>query len=155
MIATPFNVETIRMPAPLTHAFVVDSHSRLMFVSGLTARGADGKTVAPHDPGAQADYILSTIARILAAAGGSISDVIKLTIFLADRQYAPLVGKVRAQYFPSPPYPASTMIEARLMSDDQLIEIEAIAVLPDESQGPGKVVADVTGVTDVGSACRA
>jgi enamine deaminase RidA (YjgF/YER057c/UK114 family) len=56
--------------------------------------------------------------------------VIKLTIYVADRSYAAAVGKARARWFTTAPPPASTMVQAALMSDDQLVEIEAVAVLP-------------------------
>ncbi|TNC25732.1 RidA family protein [Amycolatopsis alkalitolerans] len=128
--ATPVNVGAVRMPAPLTHAFVVPPGSRLVFVSGLTARDGEGRTVAPGDPGGQADHILGAIDEILRASGGSIADTIKLTVYLADRSSAPAVGKARARWFTTAPLPASTMVQAALMSDDQLVEIEAVAALP-------------------------
>lgn len=130
MSAKPVNVDTITMPAPLTHAFVVPPGDRLVFVSGLTARDAEGRTVAPGDPGAQADHILGVIDEILRAAGGGIADTIKLTVYLADRSAAAAVGKARARWFSRAPLPASTMVQAALMSEDQLVEIEAVAVLP-------------------------
>ncbi|MEF2978456.1 RidA family protein [Subtercola sp. YIM 133946] len=118
------------MPVPLTHAFVIAEGSRLVFISGLTAKDGEGKTVAPGDAGAQADHILGAIDDILRAAGGSIDDVIKVTVYVADRALAPAVGAARARYFADSPLPASTMIQATLMSEDQLVEIEAIAAIP-------------------------
>lgn len=120
----------LKMPAPLTQAFVVPSGSRLVVVSGLTAKDGEGRTVAPGDAAAQADHILGAIDAILRAAGGSIEDTIKLTVYLADRADAAGIGKARARWFTSPPLPASTMVGATLMSEDQLVEIEAIAALP-------------------------
>lgn len=128
--ATPINVDMLKMPAPLTHAFVVPPSSRVVIVSGLTARDSEGQTVAPGDAAGQADHILSAIDAILRAAGGSIDDTIKLTVYLADRSHAAAVGKARARWFTTAPLPASTMIQAALMSDDQLVEIEAVAALP-------------------------
>jgi 2-iminobutanoate/2-iminopropanoate deaminase len=130
-VASPVNVDMLKMPAPLTQAFVVPPGSRLVIVSGLTAKDGEGRTVAPGDAGGQADHILSAIDAILRAAGGSIEDTIKITIYLADRAHAAAVGKARARWFTTAPLPASTMVQARLMSDDQLVEIEAIAALPD------------------------
>jgi 2-iminobutanoate/2-iminopropanoate deaminase len=129
-LATPLDTDLLKMPAPLTHAFVVPPHSRLVFLSGLTARDGEGRTVAPGDAAGQADHILRAIDAILGSAGGSIDDTIKLTIYLADRAHAAAVGKVRARWFTTTPLPASTMVVATLMSDDQLVEIEAIAALP-------------------------
>ncbi|MFD2419683.1 RidA family protein [Amycolatopsis pigmentata] len=128
--ATPLNVGMLKMPVPLTQAFVVPAGRRVVFVSGLTARDGEGRTVAPGDPGGQADHILTAIDAILREAGGGMDDTIKLTIYVADRSYAAAVGKARARWFPTAPPPASTMVQAALMSDDQLVEIEAVAVLP-------------------------
>lgn len=129
MSVRPIDVDSIKMPAPLTHGFAVGAGSELLFVSGLTARDGDGATVGAGDPGAQAEHILGVIEEIVAKAGGAMSDVIRLTIYVADRAYAPAVGKARARFFPAAPYPASTMVQATLMGDDQLVEIEAIAAL--------------------------
>jgi 2-iminobutanoate/2-iminopropanoate deaminase len=128
--ALPVDVDVLKMPAPLTHAFVVPPGSRLVLVSGLTARDAQGRTVAPGDPERQADHVLGAIDAILQAAGGGIDDVVKITVYLADRAHAPAVGKARARWFTGSPLPASTMVVAALMSDDQLVEIEAVAALP-------------------------
>lgn len=127
--ATPVNVDSLKMPAPLTHAFAVPGGTRLVFVSGLTAKDDEGQTVAAGDAGAQADHILTVIGEILAAAGGGIDDVIKLNVYLQDRRHAAAVGKARAKHFTTAPLPASTMVVAQLMSDDQLVEIEAIAAI--------------------------
>jgi enamine deaminase RidA (YjgF/YER057c/UK114 family) len=128
--ATPVDVDLLKMPVPLTQAFVVPSGTRLVIVSGLTARDGEGRTVAPGDPGGQVDHILGVIDAILTKAGGGIEDTIKLTVYVADRSYAAAVGKARARWFTTAPPPASTMVQAALMSDDQLVEIEAIAALP-------------------------
>ena len=128
--AVPIDVDMLKMPAPLTQAFVVPPGSRLVVVSGLTAKDGEGRTVAPGDAAAQADHILGAIDAILRAAGGSIEDTIKLTVYLADRAHATAVAKARARWFTSPPLPCSTMVGATLMSEDQLVEIEAIAALP-------------------------
>lgn len=127
--AAPINVATLKMPAPLTHGFVVPDGSHLVFLSGLTAKDSEGRTVAAGDARGQADHILTVIGEILEAAGGSIDDVIKLTVYLADRRHAREVGEARGEHFTSAPLPASTMVVAQLMSDDQLVEIEAIASL--------------------------
>lgn len=120
----------IRMPVALTTAYEVPAGSRVVFFSGLTAKDAEGVTVAPGDAAAQAEHILDGIEDTLGQIGGSLENVIKLTVYLQDRTHGPAVGRVRGQRFSSGPPPASTMVVAQLMSDDQLVEIEAIAALP-------------------------
>jgi 2-iminobutanoate/2-iminopropanoate deaminase len=124
------NVASLGLKAPLSHATEVTTGDRLIFVSGLTAKTPDGETHAPGDAGAQATRILESIRDVLAEAGGTMADIVKLTVYLCDMGQVGAVGAARAKFF-SPPYPASTMLEvSRLVSPDQLVEIEAVAALP-------------------------
>jgi enamine deaminase RidA (YjgF/YER057c/UK114 family) len=134
-LSRPVNVSTFAMPkARLSHAMEVDPGARLLFVSGLTAKDAEGETVGVGDVRAQAEHILGVIDDILAEAGGSMADVVRLTVYLRDASTMREVAAARERFFPEPPYPASTMVEvSRLMSDDQLVEIEAVAALPPQA----------------------
>jgi 2-iminobutanoate/2-iminopropanoate deaminase len=124
------NIESLGLKAPLSHATEVDAGDRLLFISGLTAKAPDGGTFAPGDVGAQATRILESIQEILAQAGGTMADIVKLTVFVCDMDRFGEVAAARATFFTAP-YPASTMFEvSRLVSPDQLVEIEAIAALP-------------------------
>jgi 2-iminobutanoate/2-iminopropanoate deaminase len=124
------NVESLGLKAPISHAIEVDAGDRLLFISGLTAKAEDGSTFAPGDVGAQATRILESIREIVERAGGTMASIVKLTVYVCDRTRVAEVSAARAEFF-SPPYPASTMFEvSRLVSPDQLVEIEAIAALP-------------------------
>ena len=126
--AVPLDTDVIRMPVPLTIGYSVSAGMRIVFLSGLTAKDAESRTVGTGDAGAQADHIFDAIEDTLRSAGGTLQDVIKLTVYLQSRDHAAAVGRVRARRFSRPP--ASTMVIAQLMSDDQLVEIEAVAALP-------------------------
>jgi 2-iminobutanoate/2-iminopropanoate deaminase len=135
------NIESLGLKAPLSHAAEVDAGARLLFISGLTAKTPGGETFAPGDAGSQATRILDSISDILAEAGGTMADIVKLTVYLCDMGKAGEVSAARAKYF-RPPYPASTMIEvSHLVSPDQLVEIEAVAALapwrPPDAPAPG------------------
>jgi 2-iminobutanoate/2-iminopropanoate deaminase len=124
------NVESLGLKAPISHAIEVDAGDRLLFISGLTAKAEDGSTFAPGDVGAQATRILESIKEIVERAGGTMASIVKLTVYVCDMARVAEVSAARAEFF-SPPYPASTMFEvSRLVSPDQLVEIEAIAALP-------------------------
>jgi 2-iminobutanoate/2-iminopropanoate deaminase len=124
------NVAALGLKAPLSHATEVTAGDRLIFVSGLTAKTPDGGTYAPGDAGAQATRILESIADVLAEAGGTMADIVKLTVYLCDMGQVGAVSAARAAFF-APPYPASTMLEvSRLVAPDQLVEIEAVAAVP-------------------------
>ena len=97
-------------------------------MSGLTARTAQG-IVGRGDVGAQTRQVLESLKAILAEAGASLEDVVKVTVFIRNMADFKAIHEVRAQYFPKDP-PASTMVEvSRLVDEDLLIEIEATAVL--------------------------
>ncbi len=124
------NIESLGLKAPISHAVEVDAGDRLLFISGLTAKAEDGSTFAPGDVGAQATRILESIQEILERSGGTMANIVKLTVYVCDMARVAEVSAARAKFF-SPPYPASTMFEiSRLVSPDQLVEIEAIAALP-------------------------
>lgn len=123
------NIESLGLKAPLSHAIEVDPGDRLLFISGLTAKAPSGETFAPGDVGAQATRILESIQELLERAGGTMADIVKLTVFVCDMERFGEVAQARARFF-SEPYPASTMFEvSRLVSPDQLVEMEAIAAL--------------------------
>lgn len=102
---------------------------RLIFVSGQVAVNPAGEIVGRGDVTAQARQVLENLKACLAAAGGSLADVAKLTTFLIDIKDRPAVAAVRAEYFPSD-YPASTLVQvSALAQPDFLVEIEAYAVV--------------------------
>jgi len=126
------NVESLGLRASLSHAIEVAPGDRLLFISGITAKSPGGETFAPGDVGAQATRILESIQEIVEQAGGTMADIVKLTVFVCDMERFDEVTEARARFFSSP-YPASTMFEvSRLVSPDQLVEIEAVAALPAE-----------------------
>ncbi|MFL6220164.1 MAG: RidA family protein [Actinomycetes bacterium] len=66
----------------------------------------------------------------LQAVGAGFDQVVKLTLFLVDATQLPVVREVRDQYINIQQPPASTAVEVRrLVRDDLLIEVEAVAVV--------------------------
>ncbi len=100
---------------------------RLIFVSGQIPWDSEGRTVGQGDIEVQTRQVYENIRRVLAEAGATLDDVIKVTIFLRDIRYRDVVNKIRAELF-KPPYPASTQVAvASLVNPEWLVEIEAIA----------------------------
>jgi enamine deaminase RidA (YjgF/YER057c/UK114 family) len=100
----------------------------LVFVSGQVATDDGGNVIGRDDAAAQAGVVFQRIAQVLAAADAGLSDIVQLTIYLADvaRDFAAVSG-VRNRVLPSPP-PSSTLVEvSRLAEDGCLVEISAIA----------------------------
>ena len=103
------------------------SGGRLIFVSGQIPWDSKGRTVAKSDVEGQARQVFKNIRAVLAEAGASLEDVVKISIFLRDIRYRDIVNQVRSEFF-RPPYPASTQVAvASLVDPDWLVEIEAIA----------------------------
>ena len=80
---------------------------------------------------AQSWYVLDRIRLTIEAAGGQMSDVIKLVQYFKNLDHFPRYSGVRKLFFPGEP-PASTVVEvsAMLPTADILIEVEATAWLP-------------------------
>jgi 2-iminobutanoate/2-iminopropanoate deaminase len=102
--------------------------SRLVFCSGqIGLDPASGDLV--EGCAAQAEQALRNLGAVLAAAGGSWSDVVKTTVFLADIGDFGPVNAVYARHMPDPP-PARSTFAVGALPKGGLVEIEAIAVLP-------------------------
>lgn len=125
--------EELRVPGmsePISHFTHVVRAGRLVFVSGCVATDAAGRTVGGSDVVAQARQVHENLKRCLAAAGAMFADVCKVTVFLKNVADREKVNIARKEYF-GPHRPASTLVEiSRLVREDLLVEIEAIAVLP-------------------------
>jgi len=107
-----------------------------LFMAGQDASGPDGKIVAPGDLVAQFEQVMRNLKAVAEAAGGALTDIVKLTIFVASRQeYATQlkeVGRVFRSYFGSY-YPAMALFEVGgFFQPEALVEIEAIAVIADK-----------------------
>ena len=107
----------------------------MVYVSGLTARDKDQKPSGTDDY-AQTDLIFKRMAALIEAAGGSLADVVKLTIFVVDIGRREQVWRARREAF-SGVFPACTLVEVSALAPGILVEIEAVAVL---NQGGRPVV---------------
>ncbi|MDR3271821.1 MAG: Rid family detoxifying hydrolase [Peptococcaceae bacterium] len=98
-----------------------------VYVSGVL--GADPQTgLLGGSISEQAEFALSGLRHILAAAHSGLDQVVKTTVFLKNLADFDLVNAIYAQHFPAP-FPARSCIEVARLPKDALIEIEAIAEL--------------------------
>jgi 2-iminobutanoate/2-iminopropanoate deaminase len=119
------------LPAALSHYTDAVRFGNILFVSGLTAHDAEGKLVGGTDAAAQTRQILVNLNRVLDAAGATMADVLKVTVFLTDINDRAAINPVRQEFFGSA-RPASTLIEvSRLALPDMKVEIEAVVGLPE------------------------
>ena len=110
-------------------AILVTHPGKLLFISGLTSRDATGVVLHRGDIRAQTRMICENLKATVEAAGGTLQDLVSVTVFVTDIMQFDAIHEVRRQYFASEP-PASTMVEVtRLVHADMLIEINAVAAL--------------------------
>jgi enamine deaminase RidA (YjgF/YER057c/UK114 family) len=114
-----------------SHATMAEARGRLVFISGMTARRADGSIAGVGDIEAQTRQVCENIKAAVEEVGGSMDDICRVDVFVRNMEHFDLIHKVRRDYF-KPPAPASTMVEVcKMTSPDYLIEINAIAVIGD------------------------
>jgi enamine deaminase RidA (YjgF/YER057c/UK114 family) len=101
----------------------------LIFVSGTTASGPDGKALHPGDAGAQAAEALNRIAAALKELGAGPEHVVETRIYLADISTWEAVGRAHGAMFKDA-RPATVILEvSKLIAPDLLVEIAATASL--------------------------
>ncbi|MCA1567376.1 MAG: RidA family protein [Acidobacteria bacterium] len=82
----------------------------------------------------QTEQVLRNLAEVLRAAGTSLEEVVKTTVFLADMNDFAAMNEVYARYFSSEP-PARSTVQAARLPRDARVEIDAIAVRKNNDEG--------------------
>jgi 2-iminobutanoate/2-iminopropanoate deaminase len=117
------------LPEPLSHYVDAVRFGDLLFISGAAPLDEDDRLVGEGDVVAQAHQVHANLAKVLAHAGASFADVLKVTVFLIDVDDRAKVNGVRREYFGSA-FPASTLVEVSALAvPGMLVEIEAVVGL--------------------------
>ena len=91
------------------------------YLAGMTAGGTEG------DEYAQAKVIFTKIRHLIEAAGGSMADIVKVTIFVTDITQREKVWQARREFFTGN-FPASTLVQVAALATPSIrVEIEAVA----------------------------
>ncbi|MCI8501281.1 MAG: reactive intermediate/imine deaminase [Oscillospiraceae bacterium] len=104
----------------------------LVFVSGQLPLDAETGEMADGIEN-QTAKCLENIRGILSAAGLSLDDLVKCTVFLTRMEDFPLINKVYASYFGNP-CPARSCVEVSALPRGAAVEIEAIAVVKQHAE---------------------
>jgi enamine deaminase RidA (YjgF/YER057c/UK114 family) len=99
-----------------------------ILVSGTTASSPDGKVVGEGDAGAQARYILDKIEAAIGQLGGTLADVVRTRVYVADIAEWEPVARAHGERFGAI-RPVNSLVEARLVNPQMLVEIEAEAIV--------------------------
>jgi 2-iminobutanoate/2-iminopropanoate deaminase len=124
--------EEFRVPGqaePISHYTDAVRAGDLLFVSGCVPVDGDGKLVGGDDAAAQARQVLANVGSVLAAAGATFADVVKVTVYLTDIGDRTRINPVRREVF-GETRPASTLVEVGALAiPGARVEIDAIALL--------------------------
>ena len=124
---------TLPKPAGFSYGYEV-KQGRLVFISGQVARDENNAVVGKGDLVAQFRQVCRNIHAVMSAAGGDMSDIVKLTIYVLDtndyKQHLREIGAVYREYF-GKHFPAMTLVQVSALIDPQAkVEIEGEAILP-------------------------
>ena len=101
----------------------------MLFISGTVSRAPGGATIEGKNEYEQAKIIFGKIRHLVEAAGGAMSDIVKMTIYVVNIKQNTEVWRARREFFTGD-FPCSTLVEVRnLATPDILVEIEAIACI--------------------------
>ncbi|AYJ52174.1 RidA family protein [Rhodococcus sp. P1Y] len=113
----------------LSQCVAIEQASTTLYLSGQTAITADGQFAGIGDVDTQIRLAFENIRLIVDAAGGTLDNVVKLTVYFVDLRNLDTYTGILGELFPET-RPAQTVVEiSRLAMPELLIEIDAVAVL--------------------------
>ncbi len=99
-----------------------------ILVSGTTATGPSGQLMGPGDPAKQAHFIFDKIERAIGDLGGRLADVVRTRVYVSNLEHWESIAAVHGERFAGI-NPANTLVQARLISAEFLVEIEVEAIV--------------------------
>ena len=122
------NPPGVSKPQGYSHA--VKKSGTPVFLAGQVALDADGRLVGAGDVAAQVELVFQNVRTVVEACGGTMDDIVKITVYVTDAAYRPAVAAARARHFAEGRYPASTyLVVSALAIPELLVEIEAVAMI--------------------------
>ncbi len=127
------NPSSLPPPRGFNHGILVTG-GQLLFLAGQDASDAQGNIVAPGDLVAQFEQVLRNLQAVVEEAGGTMQNIVKLNVFVRDRddyvsKLKPL-GQVFRTYFGGDYYPTMALFEVNgFFRAENLVELEGMAVV--------------------------
>ncbi|HEY3105384.1 MAG TPA: Rid family detoxifying hydrolase [Gaiellaceae bacterium] len=121
-------IHTVTAPAPFQGAPYSQAivHDDLVFVAGQIGIDPETNQVVEGGIDAQAEQVMKNLGAILEAAGTSLQNVLKASIFLVDFGDFPKMNEIYARYV-GPDFPARATVQIAGLPSGALVEIEVIA----------------------------
>jgi len=129
MAKTTLNPDGLPVPRGSYSLVNIAQPGRMVFIAGQTASDTAGNVVGVGDARAQTRYVLGKIQRAVEAAGGTMNDVVAMSVFTTDVRYHRDINETRREVLAGN-LPTSTMVQVvALARPELLLEINAIAVI--------------------------
>lgn len=118
-------IHTDKAPQAIgTYSQAVNHHG-LVFVSGQIPLDPETMEMVTGGIESQIHQVFKNLSAVCTAAGGSLDDILKLTVFLTDMANFPQVNAIMEQYFTAP-YPARAALGVAALPKDSEVEMDAI-----------------------------
>jgi reactive intermediate/imine deaminase len=122
-------ISTDRAPAAIgTYSQAIRSGDTI-YLSGQIPLDPETMEFVGTEPAAQIHQVFRNLSAVCEAAGGSLNDIVRLSVYLTDLGNFAMVNEIMAEYF-SEPYPARAAIGVAALPRDALVEMDAIAQIP-------------------------
>lgn len=121
-------IATDRAPAAIGPYSQAVRAGRTVYLSGQIPLDPVSGVLVAGDIGVQARRCFDSLAAVAEAAGGALTDAVRIGIYLVDLGHFTAVNAVMAEYF-TPPYPARATMGVAALPRGAAIEIEAVLVL--------------------------
>ena len=129
-MATRQVISTDKAPAAIGAYSQAVKHAGTLYISGQIPLDPETQNVVEGEPRTQVTQVFDNLSAIAEAAGASLANVVKLTVYLVDLNDFPVVNEVMGEYFEEP-YPARAAIGVASLPKGVSVEVEAILALQD------------------------
>ena len=107
----------------------------MVIISGQIALDNKGTLIGKDNLVEQEEQVFTNIKNIIEESGGTMDDVIKISIYMADITHVQTIRDVRNKFFNQQKPPTSTLVQvSKLVRDDLLIEIEVTVIIPKKAK---------------------
>ncbi len=118
-----------RYHAKAIYSKAIRASGDLVFMQGQVGVDDNGDLVGKGDPGQQADQACRNIQKWMREAGGELTDVCKLTVYVTDISYRPAVYKAINKWFDGVRHCSTGVVVSSLADEDLLVEIDAMGMI--------------------------
>lgn len=123
-------VQTGKAPAAIGAYSQAVRSGNTVYLSGQIPLDPATMELVEPDAHAQITQVLKNLRAVAEAAGATLDDVVKLTVYLTDLDHFPLVNEVMAEFFRTP-YPARAAIGVAALPKGATVEMDAVIVCPE------------------------